>query len=45
MPLWFEIVVLLLLVALVHSVDGLRHDVVNTGNRLEAAIRDPKGES
>ena len=40
MSLWFEIVVLILLGFLVHSVDGIRHDLVNTGVSLEKALRD-----
>jgi hypothetical protein len=36
MPLWFEIVVLVLLFFLVHSVDGIRRDM----RELTATIRD-----
>jgi succinate dehydrogenase/fumarate reductase cytochrome b subunit len=43
MPLWFEIVVLILLFFLVHSVDGIRHDIRD----LTAATRerDKQGNS
>ena len=40
MSLWFEIAALVLLVFLVHTVDGIRHDLVNTGVQLEKALRD-----
>jgi succinate dehydrogenase/fumarate reductase cytochrome b subunit len=36
MPLWFEIVFLILMAFLVHSVDGIRHDIRD----LTATIRD-----
>jgi succinate dehydrogenase/fumarate reductase cytochrome b subunit len=40
MSLWFEIAVLVLLAFLVHSVDGIRHDLMNTGVQIEKALRD-----
>ena len=40
MSLWFEIAVLVLLGFLVHSVDGLRRDLVSAGVSLEKALRD-----